>query len=82
MSAINKSLPEGVKPILPAECLVFEDAALGVESGRNAGMQIVWVPDPFIKGVFRGQETEILGPWGREVESLAHVNLQDYGIGL
>ena len=55
---------------------------LGVESGRNAGMQVVWVPDPLIKGVFRGQEPEILGPWGKEVESLAHVNLRDYGIEL
>jgi pseudouridine 5'-phosphatase len=82
LSTINKSLPEGVEPILPAECLVFEDAVLGVESGRNAGMQVVWVPDPFIKGVFRGQETEILGSWGKEVESLAHVNLRDYGVGL
>ena len=82
LSTINKSLPEGVKPILPAECLVFEDAVLGVESGRNAGMQVIWVPDPLIKDAFRGQETEILGDWGKEVESLAHVDLRDYGIGL
>jgi len=74
-------LPQGVKPIAPAECLVFEDAVLGVESSRNAGMQVVWVPDPFIKGACRGKETEILGHWGKEVESLADVNLRDYGIG-
>ena len=55
---------------------------LGVESARNAGMQVVWVPDPFIKGAFQGKEKEILGDWGKEVESLAHVNLQDYGIGV
>ena len=53
---------------------------LGVESARNAEMQVVWVPDSFIKGTFRGQEEEILGSWGREVESLAQVNLSDYGI--
>ena len=53
---------------------------LGVESARNAEMQVVWVPDPFIKGVFLGQEQKILGSWGKHVESLAHVNLVDYGI--
>jgi pseudouridine 5'-phosphatase len=80
LSMINESLPNGAAPILPSECLVFEDAVLGVESGRDAGMQVIWVPDPFIKGVFRGRENEILGHWGKEVESLAHVNLQEYGI--
>ena len=80
LSTINNSLPPGIQPIAPAECLVFEDAVLGVESARNAEMQVVWVPDPFIKGAFQGQEKKILGSWGREVESLAHVNLADYGI--
>jgi pseudouridine 5'-phosphatase len=68
-------------PILPSECLVFEDAVLGVQAGKNAGMQVVWVPDPFIKNSFVGQEEEILGPWGKEVQTLADVNLADYGIG-
>jgi hypothetical protein len=43
-------------------------------------MQVVWVPDPFIRSVFTGKETEILGSWGKEAESLAHVDLSDYGI--
>ena len=81
LSTINNSLPDGTQSIRPSECLVFEDAVLGVQAGRNAGMQIVWVPDPFIKNSFVGQEEEILGPWGKEVETLAHVNLADYGIG-
>lgn len=55
---------------------------MGVKSARNAGMQIIWVLDTFTKGVFEGIEEKILGPWGREVESLAHVNLEDYGIGV
>ncbi|KAJ2160303.1 hypothetical protein GGF46_002349 [Coemansia sp. RSA 552] len=29
----------------PAECLVFEDAANGVQAATNAGMQSVWVHD-------------------------------------
>jgi pseudouridine 5'-phosphatase len=70
-----------VKPIVPEECLVFEDAVLGVESARSAGMQVVWVPDPQIKNVFAGREADILGPWGKEVSSLADVRLEDYGIG-
>jgi len=45
-------------------------------------MQVVWVPDPFIKNALLEQEEEILGPWGTRVETLAHVNLAGYGIGV
>jgi len=54
---------------------------LGVEAGRNAGMQVVWCPDGFIKNAFSGREQEILGHWGREVASLDDINLAEYGIG-
>jgi len=80
LATINNGLPEDQK-IAPSECLVFEDAVLGVEAGRNAGMQVVWCPDGFIKDAFSGKEQEILGHWGREVASLDDINLAEYGIG-
>jgi pseudouridine 5'-phosphatase len=82
LEAINESLPSKVEHILPAECLVFEDAVAGVESARNAGMQVIWVPDRRVKSTVLGNESEILGRWGREYESLAQVVLADYGIGV
>jgi pseudouridine-5'-monophosphatase len=37
---------EGKDEIRPEECLVFEDSVPGCESGRRAGMRVVWVPHP------------------------------------
>jgi len=80
LSTINNSLHDHEK-ILPEECLVFEDAMLGVKSARSAGMQVVWVPDPVIKAVLVGEEQDILGEWGKEVASLEDLDLEEYGIG-
>lgn len=46
--------------ITPAECLVFEDSVPGVEAGRRAGMQVVWVPHPGLRREMEGREGEIL----------------------
>lgn len=61
LKTINDKLrAQGGKEILPAECLVFEDSVPGVESGRRAGMQVVWVPHPGLLGVYAGREKEVL----------------------
>lgn len=51
---------EGKDEIKPEECLVFEDSVPGCESGRRAGMRVVWVPHPDLLVEFKGREAEVL----------------------
>ena len=51
---------EGRGPILPSECLVFEDSIVGVEAGRRAGMRVVWVPHVKLVDEYRGMWGDIL----------------------
>lgn len=61
LSTLNKTLEgKGEAPIQPEECLVFEDSVPGVESGRRAGMQAVWVPHPELLIEYKGKEKEVL----------------------
>jgi pseudouridine-5'-monophosphatase len=61
LQTINDSLKaKGEQEILPEECLVFEDSVPGVESGRRAGMQVVWCPHPGLLGEYAGREEEVL----------------------
>ncbi|KAH9889580.1 HAD-like domain-containing protein [Xylariomycetidae sp. FL2044] len=60
LKTINDSLPESEKPIVPEECLVFEDSVPGVEAGRRAGMRVVWCPHPMLKKEYEGMEKDIL----------------------
>jgi len=61
MSVLNKTLEvKGEALLVPEECLVFEDSVPGVESGRRAGMQVVWVPHPGLLNEYKGKEPEVL----------------------
>ena len=61
LETINKRRRnEGKDEIAPRECLVFEDAVLGVEAGRRAGMRVVWVPHEGLREVYKGREEEVL----------------------
>jgi pseudouridine-5'-monophosphatase len=61
LETINERLRKGQQPeIKPEECLVFEDSVPGVESGRRAGMQVVWCPHPGLLNEYRGREDEVL----------------------
>lgn len=61
LDTLNKTMEEqGQPPIKPEECLVFEDSVPGVESGRRAGMQVVWCPHPELLIEYQGREKEVL----------------------
>lgn len=71
LETINEDLrSKGEAEIKPEECLVFEDAVPGVEAGRRAGMQVVWVPHPGLLEAYKGREGEVLaGRTGEHKES-------------
>lgn len=58
----------GEDPILPEECLVFEDSIIGVEAGRRAGMRVVWVPHPAIASEYAVIEKDVLAGRTRVVD--------------
>jgi pseudouridine-5'-monophosphatase len=61
LSTLNDTLrSKGEPEIKPEECLVFEDSVPGVESGRRAGMQVVWCPHPGLREEYKGREKEVL----------------------
>lgn len=65
LQALNSALGSEEKPILPSECLVFEDSIIGVEAGRRAGMRVVWVPHPDLAAEYQeGQKLVLAGRTG------------------
>lgn len=76
LKTINDSREEGEEEILPEECLVFEDSVPGVESGRRAGMRVVWVPHPGLYEEYKDRKDEVLA--GRTGE-MGDVDLHQLG---
>jgi HAD superfamily hydrolase (TIGR01509 family) len=44
----------------PSECVVFEDAPSGVLAGKNAGMKVIAVPSPYVKGDYTFQMADLV----------------------
>ena len=64
------------REIEPQECLVFEDSVPGVESGRRAGMQVVWCPHPGLLNEYKGREPEVLAGLTGEYKEIEQKNEQ------
>ncbi|KAL7926929.1 HAD-like protein [Trichoderma austrokoningii] len=61
LQSLNSTITgDGEKPILPKECLVFEDSIIGVEAGRRAGMRVVWVPHPNLAAEYHETQKLVL----------------------
>ncbi|KAK2811734.1 hypothetical protein FQN49_008430 [Arthroderma sp. PD_2] len=60
LQALNSAVGPGGTPILPNECLVFEDSVAGVEAGRRAGMRVVWVPHPDVAVEYQASQKDVL----------------------
>ena len=75
LQTINEAIKaegEGERHIRPEECLVFEDSVPGVESGRRAGMRVVWCPHPGLWDVYQDWESDVLaGATGEYEETSA-----------
>ncbi|KAI8047002.1 HAD-like domain-containing protein [Syncephalis plumigaleata] len=54
-------------------CLVFEDAINGVHAAANAGMPVVWIPDPRANRNIEPPPTEVL-------DTLEHFDPARYGL--
>ena len=77
LETINASLrAKGEAEIKPEECLVFEDSVPGVESGRRAGMQVLWCPHEGLRGEYKGREEEVLAGLTGEHKEVEEKNEQ------
>ncbi len=56
--------------VTPDECLVFEDAPSGILAGKNAGMKVIAVPSPYVKGDEAFQKADIV------VDTLKEITLE------
>lgn len=58
------------------QCLVFEDAPNGAESGLAAGMQVVWLPDSNIDKTHNKLHTRVT----QLLTSLEQFKPEDFGL--
>ncbi|KAL5359471.1 HAD-like domain-containing protein [Aspergillus floccosus] len=87
----RRVLGDDSRPILPSECLVFEDSVVGVEAGRRAGMRVIWVSHPDVaaeyhprqKDIFRDDNSQVGAVddgWAEIISSLEEFNYERNGI--
>lgn len=60
LQTLNATAELSSNPIMPNECLVFEDSVAGVEAGRRAGMRVVWVPHPDLAVEYQARYEDVL----------------------
>lgn len=60
LESLNLASDENKNPIVPEECLVFEDSVVGVEAGRRAGMRIIWVPHPDVAAEYEEDKQNLV----------------------
>ena len=56
--------------VAASECLVFEDAPSGILAGKNAGMKVIAVPSPYVKGNEAFQKADLI------VDTLRDITLE------
>lgn len=56
--------------VTAAECVVFEDAPSGILAGKNAGMKVIAVPSPYVKGDEVFQKADVV------VDNLRDITLE------
>ncbi len=44
----------------PAQCIVFEDAILGIQAGKNAGMKVVGVATTHTREELEAENTDLV----------------------
>lgn len=53
-----------------SECIVFEDAPSGILAGKNAGMKVIAVPSPYVRGDEAFQKADVV------VDTLRDITLE------